>query len=90
MYEIYFSDRAKKEVIKLKKDELSAFNKLNKLLKDIKAHPRTGIGKPEQLGGNRAGQWSRRISSRHRLVYEIHDNIIEVYVLSCIGHYDEK
>ena len=40
--------------------------------------------------GDRAGQWRRKISDKHRLVYEIHDQVVEVLVLSSWGHYDDK
>ena len=53
-------------------------------------HPRTGTGKPKQLSGDRAGQWRRKISDKHRLVYEIHDTEVVVLVLSTWGHYDDK
>ena len=30
-----------------------------------------GTGKPEPLGGNLTGWWSRRINREHRLVYRV-------------------
>lgn len=33
--------------------------------------PFKGTGKPEPLGGNLAGWWSRRINQEHRLVYRV-------------------
>ena len=36
---------------------------------ECRRHPFKGIGKPEPLGGNLSGWWSRRISHEHRLVY---------------------
>ena len=61
-----------------------------KLEKELMEHPKTGTGKPEPLGGNRVGQWSRRITKKHRLVYEIHDKEVVVIVLTAYGHYDDK
>ena len=43
-----------------------------------------------KLKGDRAGQWSRHITKRHRLVYEIHDAEVVVLVLTTYGHYDDK
>ena len=57
---------------------------------EVYEHPRTGTGQPEPLKGNRAGQWSRHITKKHRLVYEIRDTEVIVLVLSTYGHYDEK
>lgn len=45
--------------------------KLNGLLEECRRHPFRGTGKPEPLGGNLAGWWSRRISQEHRLVYRV-------------------
>jgi toxin YoeB len=89
-YEIIFSLRALKDIAKIKRNEPKVYKKVIELLEDMALHPYSGIGKPEQLCGNRRGQWSRRVSSKHRLVYEIDDNIITVYVLSCLGHYEDK
>jgi len=33
--------------------------------------PFRGSGKPEPLGGNLSGWWSRRINREHRLVYRV-------------------
>lgn len=90
VYKFVFSERALKDIAKIKHNEPKAYKKIEELLQDISIHPKTGLGKPEPLKGNRSGQWSRRISSKHRIVYEICDNIITVYILSCSGHYDDK
>lgn len=66
------------------------FDKINKLLVDISEHPTTGIGKPEALKYSLSGKWSRRINSEHRIIYSIHDQMIEVYVLSMRYHYDKQ
>ena len=53
-------------------------------------HPTTGTAKPEPLQGDRLGQWSRRITSKHRLIYEIKESEITVLVLSGLGHDGDK
>jgi toxin YoeB len=68
--------------------EPAAYKKLERLLIELEEHPRTGTGKPEPLRGDRTGQWSRRITDRHRLVYIIDDDRIVVLVLAAVGHYD--
>ena len=70
--------------------EQKAGAELVKLLNELIEHPRTGTGKPKQLSGDRVGQWRRKISDKHRLIYEIHDQVVEVLVLSAWGHYDDK
>jgi len=53
-------------------------------------HPHTGTGHPEQLKGDRTGQWSRTITKKHRLIYEIFETEVHVDVLSAYGHYGDK
>ena len=90
MYDIIFSPRAKADIVKLKRDEPNAYKKAVKLVNELMDHPRTGTGKPEQLTGDRAGQWSRRITQTHRLIYEIFDTEGHVDVISAYGHYENK
>lgn len=89
-YTIIYQKQAIEDAKRLKKEEPKAFQKLLKLEAELKEHPRSGTGKPEPLSGDRAGQWSRRISKKHRLVYEIHDMEVVVLVLTTYGHYDDK
>ncbi|MBR4131076.1 MAG: Txe/YoeB family addiction module toxin [Bacteroidaceae bacterium] len=89
-YNIDFKEQAARDLIALEKNEPKAFLKAQALIAELREHPRTGTGKPEQLTGERAGQWSRRITKKHRLVYEIHDTEVVVLVLTAYGHYDDK
>ena len=90
MYDIIFSPRAQADIAKLKRDEPIAHKKVVKLVNELMDHPRTGTGHPEQLRGDRCNQWSRRITQRHRLIYEIHDTEVVVLVLTAYGHYEDK
>ena len=90
MYKITYAPKAKAGLKRLKESEPTSFKKAVKILNDLSLHPRTGIGHPEQLSGDRAGQWSRRITKKHRLVYEIYDEEVFVYILSAYGHYEDK
>jgi len=89
-FTIIYQRQAVEDARKLKSEEPKAFQKLLKLESELKEHPRTGTGKPEPLSGDRAGQWSRRITKKHRLVYEIHDTEVIVLVLTAYGHYGDK
>ncbi len=89
-YSVILSPDAARDLAKLRKNEPKAFEKAFRLLDELSEHPRTGSGKPEPLSGDRAGQWSRRITQKHRMVYSIEDAIVEVYVLSSYGHYNDK
>ena len=92
MYQLRFDDEATEGIARLKKSESAAFKKLVKLLSELQEHPKTGTGKPKPLGGDRAGQWSRHISDKHRLVYTIdEDEVVSIVeVLSVWGHYGDK
>ena len=46
-------------------------DRVNVLLKECLRDPFRGTGKPEPLGGNLSGWWSRRINREHRLVYRV-------------------
>ena len=50
-----------------------------RLIADIKEHPFTGLGKPEPLRYDYAGQWSRRIDQEHRLVYEVTGDTLTIF-----------
>jgi toxin YoeB len=61
--------------------------RVNLLIADIKRNPndKDGIGKPERLKGNYTGYISRRITSEHRLVYKIVNDLI--VIAQCRYHY---
>ena len=40
--------------------------------------------------GDRAGQWSRRVSDKHRIIYMIDNVEVVVLLLSAYGHYYDK
>lgn len=89
-YKIQYYRQALLDADKLRREEPKAYEKLKKLEAELREHPKTGTGKPEPLSGDRSGQWSRRITKKHRLVYEIHDTEVVVIVLTAYGHYDDK
>ena len=91
IYRLITSKEADEDMVFLKKSEINAYQKAQELFKELKAHPRTGTGKPEMLRhGKFKGLWSRRITGKHRLYYSIRDKEIVVWVLSARGHYDDK
>ncbi len=89
-YDLIFASEAEKGLAKLYKSEPIAYRKAISLLAELQEHPKTGTGHPKQLSGDKAGEWSRRITDKHRLVYEIRDTEVVVHILSTYGHYDDK
>ena len=90
IYDVIVSPKALEGLMSLKKHEPHAYKKATKLIEELQIHPETGTGHPKPLGENRAGQWSRRITHKHRLVYMIKNDCVEVLVLSAFGHYNDK
>lgn len=76
-------------------DDLEAWSTTNpkvlsriiRLIAETTRTPRTGTGRPErlkQLGGE---VWSRRITEKDRLVYDIQRDVI--VIVACRFHYDD-
>jgi toxin YoeB len=76
-------------------EDLEAWSTINakvlariiRLIAETTRTPRTGTGKPErlkQLGGE---VWSRRITEKDRLVYDIQSDLITI--IACRFHYDD-
>jgi toxin YoeB len=90
-YELEYTSDFEEDKEKLRKSgEIKALQKLATLLLELTEHPTTGTGKPEPLSGDRAGPWSRRITSKHRLIYLIEEEKVIVLLLSAYGHYGDK
>jgi len=90
-YTLEFTKIALSDIKKHKKSgDHSILKKLDKFLNELMVHPRTGTGKPEQLKCDLEGLYSRRINKKHRLVYDIKDEVVTVIVLSAHSHYGDK
>jgi toxin YoeB len=84
---IVFSQMAWEEYQLLQSDR-RLVKRVNQSIADILRGGNSGIGKPEQLSGDLVGFWSRRIDERHRLVYRLVDDSVEV--AQCHGHYSDR
>lgn len=90
MYTIRYTEDAKNDLLRLRRNEPKAFAKVSRFIQELAEHPKTGTGHPEPLKGQPQGRWSRAITKKHRLVYRIFDNEVVVLVISAYGHYDDK
>jgi toxin YoeB len=61
--------------------------KIIRLIAEITRTPRTGTGKPERLKQFGGEVWSRRITEKDRLVYDIQDDMITI--VACRFQYDD-
>ena len=68
---ITFSSRAWSQYLQWQSEDAKVLNRLNGLLEECTRDPFRGTGRPEPLGGNLSGWWSRRIDREHRLVYRV-------------------
>lgn len=68
----------------------ATINKIEKILLELSETPYTGIGNPEKLKYELAGFWSRRINQKDRLIYKVEENTVTVFVISAMGHYNDK
>jgi toxin YoeB len=86
---VQFSSHSWTEYLDLHSHDAKLFARVNKLIEECRRHPFTGTGKPEPLGGNLSGWWSRRISQEHRLVYRVAGSGVEqvLQVAQCRYHY---
>ena len=90
-YSITITLEANQDILNLRKSgDKMALKKLDILLNELREHPHTGTGKPEMLRNRLSGLWSRRITDKHRLIYEINDEMVHVIILNTYGHYSDK
>jgi toxin YoeB len=68
---LVFSEKAWDQYVYWQENDQKILVKLNGLFEECCRHPFKGTGKPEPLGGNLTGWWSRRINQEHRLVYRV-------------------
>jgi toxin YoeB len=62
-------------------------SRIIRLIAETTRTPRTGTGKPERLKHLSGEVWSRRITDKDRLVYDIQPDMI--VIVACRFHYDD-
>ncbi|MEZ4617757.1 MAG: Txe/YoeB family addiction module toxin [Caldilineaceae bacterium] len=82
---IVFSSNGWEDYLYWQQQDKQLLRRINLLIKEIQRHPFEGIGKPEPLRHNLTGYWSRRIDSKHRLVYKVEDD--ELWIVQCRDYY---
>lgn len=84
--EIIFAPKALKDLKHWKSSGNAKIqNKISGLIEAISNDPFNGIGKPEPLKHEFSGCWSRRINEEHRIIYEVHQDTVQI--LSLKDHY---
>jgi len=85
-WELVYAKHAQKDAQKLAASGLKA--KAQELLAIVKENPFQNPPPYEQLVGDLAGAYSRRINIQHRLVYEVLPEQHTVKVLRMWSHYE--
>ncbi len=89
-YDIQIKEQAIEDLKCLLHNEPKAYKKALQLIDELYEHPTSGTGPPKLLKGCGTDRWSRRITQKHRLVYDINLTEVTVVVLMALGHYDDK
>ena len=84
---ISWSSRAWDEYVYWQGQDRKIVKRINLLIKDIERNGNDGIGKPEPLKHGFQGFWSRRIDQKHRLVYKVEEEAIDI--AQCRFHYEQ-
>ena len=89
MFKVELSENATKELLKLMKSHPQAFKKFEQMMPELEQYPYTGTGHPHQLRYT-DGVWSRKLDKKNRLQYRVYEDKVLVFVVSALGHYDDK
>lgn len=87
MYKIVYTKDSIKDIEKLKGANLN--KKVLALIEIIKNNPFQTSPPYEKLVGDLQGLYSRRINIKHRLVYQILENVQTVKIISMWTHYEK-
>ncbi len=85
---LHFERKAQQDMEWWKKKDKQQFENCCKLIKEIAENPREGCGRPERLRYvSKQERWSRRVSKKDRIIYNIDEKTKTVYIIACRGHY---
>ena len=87
MYKIVYTKDSIKDIEKIKGTNLD--KKILALIEIIKNNPFQTPPPYEKLVGDLQGLYSRRINIKHRLVYQILENVQTVKIISMWTHYEK-
>lgn len=62
--------------------------RIMRVVEEVLKDPYSGIGKPEPLKHDRAGDWSRRLTEEDRIVYTVAQ--VGIYFSRARGHYGSR
>jgi toxin YoeB len=86
-YEIQLDKNAQKQIDKLVKNQ-KLLAKILLIFEELEVDPYSKTHKFERLKYNLSGFCSKRIDQKNRIVYQVIDEKVLVFVVSVIGHYE--
>lgn len=86
-FSVRYTPEAEEDIRYWHKQDKKTLKRILKLVENMENTPFTGLGKPEPLRHGLSGCWSRRIDSINRLVYEVDEKALEVWILQARHHY---
>lgn len=90
-YTIELSKRAARELKNhYQSGQKTTIKRIERIFKELADDPYSGIGDIKYLKGNLSGYISRKINKKDRIVYRVNDDTVTVFVVSAIGHYEDK
>jgi toxin YoeB len=90
-YKIALTDRAKTHLAEWKMSgQLIALKKIERIFNELSNTPYSGIGSPEPLKYNLSEFWSRQIDRKNRIIYQVNEEVVTVFIISVKGHYGDK
>ena len=90
-YKIALTDRAKTHLSEWKKSgQLITLKKIARIFIELYNTPFVGIGSPEPLKYNLTKYWSRQIDKKNRIIYQVKEEEVTVFIVSTKGHYGDK
>lgn len=90
-YSVEVENAAKKELAAhYKSGDKKTIKRIERIFQELSETPYEGVGSPEPLKYELSGYWSRQINKKDRLVYRLNEEIVTVYIVSALGHYNDK
>ena len=71
-----------------KSGDKASIKRIEKILVELTETPYSGIGNPEPLRYELSGFWSRKVNQKDRMIYKVDEDIVTVFVISAMGHYN--
>ncbi|MEG0144409.1 MAG: Txe/YoeB family addiction module toxin [Akkermansia sp.] len=82
-----YAPEAEQDMCYWHRQDKKILKRILKLIETMEETPFSGLGKPELLKHGLSGCWSRRIDTTNRLVYEVDEDAMEIWILQARHHY---